>query len=303
MKQLTHEDNIFGCIYGPPKTGKTTALLRGVGHPSLFIAPVGALNSANWLGIKPKHMVPDSIAQIISIIEKVHTKLHTIIIDDVSILFEQEHTRLLKECKGNSWDSYARLIPIALRLRDVCRTAKCNVWWSMHEQSPREDKQLKGGPLVPGVRLPKVIATMFDFVGRVIHDEDQHGHPYALQLGADPDWIVGWRGFEGPPTCRLNLGEFLRARGYAVPRDPQFNWMEKEVDDLSKKIFERSQQDESFIVSDLFKTVITKLTKENKDPRHIRMVCMDALDRAAMHKYKTNTLELFIDNFEQEITL
>ncbi len=302
-KKQTHKDNIFGCIYGPPKTGKTTALLRGVGFPSLFIAPRGSLNCANWLGIEPKHIVPTSLEHVCSLIDQTHNKLDTIVIDDVSILFEQEQMKLLKECRGNVWDSYARLIPKVLAFRDVCRSANCNVWWSMHEQGPREEKDLKGGPLVPGVRLPKVIPTMFDFVARVVYDGNQPGHPYVFQLGPDPDWVTGWRGFEGPPTCRVNLGEFLRACGHAVPRNPKLEWMEKEVESLAGKIYKRSQEEESFVVGDLFKATITKLEKENKDQRHIRTVCMDALDRASMRKYTTNTLELFIDNFEQEITL
>lgn len=303
MKKLTHEDTIFGAVYGPPKTGKTTALLRGAGYPSLFIAPKGALNSANWLGLIPKHIVPTDVAHVVSIIEKTHDKLHTIVVDDVSILFEQEQMRLLKECRGNTWDSYAKLIPIVLRFRDVCRDANCNIWWSMHEQSPREDKGMKGGPLIPGVRLPKVVPTMFDFVGRVVYDDDQPGHPYVLQLGPDPEWITGWRGFEGPPTCRLNLGEFLRACGYTIPREPDLSWMEARVEKLSAAIYSRSKQEGSFDVKDLFQATITTLLKENKDQRHIRLVCMDALDRASMRKYTANTLELFIENFDKEITL
>jgi len=302
-KKIVHDDHIFGCIYGAPKMGKTTALLRGIGHPILFIAPKGGLNSANYLGIEPKHIVPMGIAHVIDIIEKAHNKVHTIVIDDVSLLIEDEHARLLQACKGNTWDSYARIIPVANKLRDACRNANCNVWWSMHEQSPREDKNMKGGPLVPGQRLPREIATMFDFVGRVIHDEDQPGHPYALQLGPDPDWTVGWRGFEGPPTCRLNLGEFLRACGHTVPRHPDFEWMEAEVESLSKAIFARSKEDDSFIVDDLFTKTINKLAQEGRDHRHIKLVCMDALDRASMQKYTTNTLKLFVDNFHQEITL
>lgn len=301
-KKVVHIEHLFGCVYGGPKMGKTTSLVRA--FPSaLFIAPKGGLNAANWLGIEPKHVVPQGIAHVIDIIEKTHRKVKTIVIDDASLLIEDEHARLLKECKGNTWDSYARIIPVVHKLRDVCRNADCDVWWSMHEQSPREDKNMKGGPLVPGQRLPREIATMFDFVGRVVHDEYQPGHPYSLQLGANPDWTVGWRGFEGPPTCRLNIGEFLRACGYDIPRGDDLEWMEKEVSSLSAEIFTRSKQSDSFHILDLYKPIINKLLKEGRDHRHIRLVCMDALDRASMHKYTTNTLSIFLENFEQEITL
>ena len=84
---------VFGLTYGPPKVGKTLAMIRAF-PTGLFFSLKGAMSCASWLDIDVKYVELKSVDLMIKAIQKVGNKYPAIIIDDASLQFEAEFDRI-----------------------------------------------------------------------------------------------------------------------------------------------------------------------------------------------------------------
>jgi hypothetical protein len=290
---------IFGITYGPPKVGKTLAMVRAFPE-ALFLAPKGALGCTSWLGIKAKAATAPNVDTLIGAVKKAGSRYPAIVIDDASIQFEQEYQRI--KSKDRSWGGNAKFNEKIFELRDVCRDSPVHVFWTMHEAPPREVKAqeaklgkiIPGTVLVPGWQLPEKLPAMVDFIGRVVYDDDFVGWPYVYQTGPDPDYITGDRLSITPDRFPLNIGEVLRAAGYDVPRAKGLEWMEAAVEAVAKILLDVIVQESD--IKDALEPVIPGLLKRaNQNQKHVRWVIADAHDRANLQRHSASILDNYLE--------
>jgi hypothetical protein len=293
---------VYGGLYGPSKTGKTLAMVRALPH-ALYVAPRGALNCANWLDYSPKVVEAGEkvgIAEITKIIKTHSSKYPAIVVDDFSILADAELAKCKRAVAG--WGAFDNFNKRVYDFSDAARNADCHVFVTTHEQAPKEIGQtgqkrwVKGCPLVPGWQLPEKLPAMWDIAARVVYDDSVAGWPYVLQTGPDPDYITGDRLAITPETFPMNLREVLLAAGYDVSRPEELAFFDEHVEAIShdlssalagkqgdvKKVFSAHQE--------------PLLEAVNGNPKHVRWIFLDALDRASLRKHSSNLLHNFIDS-------
>jgi hypothetical protein len=293
--------SIFIIQYGPAKTGKTLASVRAF-PDGLFIAPKGALTCARWLGWEPKIVEADEkvgIPQITQIIKQAQGDYPAIIVDDFSIICDQELAKCKKSHSG--WSAFDAFNQRVYELRDAARAADCHVILTMHEQPPKEVKKdgstkyIPGAPLIPGWQLPEKLPAMADLVVRVIYDDDDAiGWPYLYQAGPDPDYITGDRLAITPDTFPLNLREVLLLAGYELERPEKLAFMDEHVEYISIALAKELREKRPKL-KPILTAFLKKLIEEEFDKRHIRWIFADALDRAQLRTHDNNLVDNFIN--------
>ena len=292
---------VFGGTYGPAKTGKTLAMVRAF-PDGLFIGLRGALKCANFIGCKVKAIEVDErigIGEIAKLIKAHSAEYPPIIIDDLNIIADMELAKCKKAVAG--WGAFDIFNKRVYDMRDAARNADCHVFLTMHEQSPKEVGQdgqkrwVKGCPLIPGWQLPEKLPAMWDFCARVVYDKKAKGWPYVSQTGPDPSYITGDRLAITPETFPLNLREVLLAAGYDVPRPESFKGFDEHVEALSQDL-SQTLADKRPDVKAVFSSWEERLLTKVQDPKHVRWIFLDALDRASLRQHSSNLLHNFIDS-------
>lgn len=287
---------VFGLTYGPPKVGKTLAMIRAF-PTGLFFSLKGAMSCASWLDIDVKYVELKSVDLMIKAIQKVGNKYPAIIIDDASLQFEAEFDRIKR--KDKTWAGNRKFNEKIIELRDACRECPVHVFWTMHEQAPREakaqDKKLgkiiPGTVLVPGWQLPEKLPAMVDFVARVTWDDDAIGWPRVYQTAPDEAYITGDRLNISPGYFPLNIGELLRSGGYDIPRAKGFEWMEDAVETISRKVVSLGEDERS----DYLRGAAKKLLTKHSNQKHVRWAIADACDRVNLKQYQANLLDTYLE--------
>jgi len=289
--------------YGDPKTGKTLAAVRAF-PDGLFITPKGGLMCSKWMGWEPKVIETEEkqlgILDLIPIIEKAQHKYPAIVIDDFSIMCQEELAKCEKRTPG--WQAYGVFNERVRKFQKACRTAtnNCHIIITMHSQPPREveDKgvvvPLKGCPMLPGRQLPKQFPTMADLVARVVHDKKAIGWGNVYTTASDPDWTAGDRLAITPEKFPLNLREVLLLAGYDVPRPEALSFMDEWVDKISKEV-SKELINKRPKVKDVLRPFVDLMKKEELDDRHMRWIFADALDRAQLRTHNNNLIDNFIE--------
>ena len=302
MTNPNKELALFIITYGPAKIGKTLATVRAV-PDGLFIAPRGALTCARYLDWEPKVIETGpkvGITQITEAIKQAQDKFPAIIVDDFSIICDQELAACKKTHAG--WSAFDVFNKRVYDLRDAARAASCHVILNMHEQAPKEVGQsdekrwIKGCPMVPGWQLPEKLPSHADLVLRVVYDEKAIGWPYLYQSGPDPDYITGDRLAITPERFPLNLREVLKLAGCDLPRPEELTHFDPLVDEICKDLIPELATKRPK-VKDLLSSWAQKLTDEDKlCPQHMRWIFSDALDRAHLTQHNNNLVSNFINN-------
>ena len=290
-------DGIFAVIYGPSKTGKSTAT-GAAGASGLFIAQTGGLLPLkSFLGIeKIQAMAAKSVQEAGDIVSKAAGKVPTIVVDDFSLLTELTVTEL--ESKHSFGDMWRNLRNQVLFIRDSARYATSkgtHVFFNCHLSPPKTSsgKYVRGGPKLPG-QLPEQFSSFADVVARVEYEETAAPWKYVLQTGPNPEYVSGDRLSVLPEIAPMNLGEALRAAGYDLPRPKGMEWMDALVEKTSALILKEGIEDWRGTLSQ----VANKL-RGKQDLRHIRWALQDSLHRAVITNARENILDrMFID--EQE---
>tara|TARA_R110000824_G_scaffold23246_13_gene83707 strand:+ start:10665 stop:11549 length:885 start_codon:yes stop_codon:yes gene_type:complete len=294
---MTH---IFGITYGRSKVGKTLALVRAF-PDGLFIGPPGALTCAKWLDWEPQVLSvtrKQGFKFLADTIKKASGKFPAIIIDDLSLIADAELEQCKKVAPGYAaFDLFNKKI---YDLRDAAREASSHVFFTCHEQAPREVKKdqhnryIPGAPLIPGWQAPEKLPAMVDFCARVIHDEDAPGWPFVYATGPDQNYIQGDRLAILPARFPLNLREAMLGAGIDVPRPKALAWMDEYVEataqDLQEQFLEKTPDFQRVLK-------VTARTIQEHSPRHVRWVLADAMDRMVLRRHTSNLLTDFIGNY------
>ena len=297
--KATPMSNLFLAMYSPPGCGKTLANVRAFPE-ALFVAPTGALNCASYLGYNPPRVMnANGIRNIPDIIAKAASKVNTIVFSDLSIEADNEAKKLRTEYSGwTVWDKYG---DFWLEARDAAREAQCNVIWEFHESPPREIERggrkvfIPGTFSVSGFKATEKIPGMMDTILRVVSDASNPIWPYVFSTEPSPDYVTKDRTNTFPARFPMNLREPLLLAGYDLPRPKELAWMESAVEELAVRIA-KEESKEDFDLNALLKGSVPSLKKRAKDPRHIRWVMSDAIDRVAIRKSHAQMLDSFIDD-------
>ena len=293
--------NLFIIVYGDAKTGKTLSAARAF-PGGLFIALSGAVLSANYVGVEPKVLEVDEnvgVKYITEVIKQKAGDFPAIIIDDLSIIMDNELAACKKKFKG--WDAYDVFNNRMYALRDAARGADCHVIFTMHQQPPKEvgeegsRRWIKGCPMVPGLQLPKKLPSHADLILRVVYDKKALGWPYLFQAGPDKDYVTGDRLAIVPEKFPMNLREAMLAAGYEVPRPKELAHLDEHVEALCQVLSPELAQKRPD-VKRILREALPGLEKGLTDPHHIRWVFADALDRAYLRNHSNNMLDAYIQS-------
>jgi len=290
-------EGIFAVIYGPSKTGKSTAT-GAAGAGGLFIAQTGGLLPLKkFLGLeKVNAKTASGVQEAGDIVAKAAGKFPTIVVDDFSLLTEVTVTALEK--KHSFGEMWRNLRSQVLFMRDSARYATSkgtHVFFNCHMAPPKTSsgKYVRGGPKLPG-QLPEQFASFADVVAKVEYEETAAPWKYVFRTGPNPEYVSGDRLDIFPDPAPMNLGEAMRASGYELARPKGLEWMEDIAEKSSQLVLEKGVEN----WRDTLKKVGEKLVGQ-KDLRHVRWVLQDSLHRAVIKNAGESILDrMFID--EQE---
>lgn len=287
---------IFGITYGPSGSGKTLALIRAFPE-ALFVAPPGALRCGQHIGWTPKGVDFKSLLETADLIKREHTKYSAIIVDDLSLLADQEMAEITAKFVG--YTSYAEFNRRMSILRDAARAASCHVFFTMHERAPEKvgdnnNRYSPGSPLIPGRALAEKLPAMCDFVARVVYDETAPWPwPYVYQTGPDPHYVTKDRLGLSPYTFPMNLRALFKGSGMILPRPKELQWMDKIVAQLAPLLV--PLLDDPTELQSLLTNAASKLDSKHK-PEHIIWCLSDAIDEAQLLSHQSTKVESFISN-------
>ena len=299
MKHKVTSSGIFAVVYGPSKTGKSTAT-GAAGASGLFIAqPGGLLPLTSFLNLEGiEYLCPTDVEAAAKLVAANAGKYPTIVVDDFSLLVEQTVQQL--EQKHSFGDMWRALRHQVLTMRDAARTATASgthVIFNCHEAPPKTSsgKYVRGGPKLPG-QLPEQFAAFADVVARTQFDVTATPWKYILRTGPDAEYISGDRLSIFPDPAPMNLAEAFRCAGYEMPRPKGLEWQEQIVVQLSKKLLEGNLLEWKKIL----KPAAMKLRTKYPLP-HIRWAMQDALHRAVLLNARNNILdEMFIEKTSED---
>ena len=291
---MPEQTGIFAVIYGPSKSGKSTAT-GAVGACGLFVAQGGGLLPLkNFLGLEGVEVLTaNTVKGAADIVRKEGGKHPTIVIDDFSLLVEQTVIGLENTCGfGEMWRNLRGQV---LDMREAARTATdkgTHVIFNCHETPPKTSsgKFVRGGPKMPG-QLPEQFSAFADVVARVEFDETAAPWKYVLRTSPQSQYISGDRLDIFPDASPMNLAEAFRCAGYDLPRPKDLGWQEKVVAQLSAKILEDGVEN----WRDVLRSAAEKLQGKYPLP-HIRWALQDSLHRAVILNSKQNLLEGFFSD-------
>tara|TARA_R100001510_G_C7645590_1_gene202943 strand:- start:961 stop:1899 length:939 start_codon:yes stop_codon:yes gene_type:complete len=300
---------VFGIIYAPPKKGKTHDIIKSFPN-SLVVGPAGGTICAERLGVTPETWVvkPEHrMAKIIEVMERASKsgKFDAIVIDDFSLLADQELHHIQTSPKNAGFKAFDVLNKTVYKLRDAARNAKCHVFLLMHETPPREVTRenktvfIPGHPSITGWKLPEKLPALADFVVRIKHDTKALSEwPYVYQAATTPNYITGSRFATMPGLSPTNIREVMLATGYDLPRPEGMEWMEGLAENVATELSPADLKDKRALKRWLTVTG-RELAKGYKshDPRHIRWAISDGIDRAVIRRHDKNLLDDFFANF------
>ena len=299
----TSRPSVVGVTYSVAKTGKTLGMLRAF-PGAKFLAPnEGCVLPASYLGFDPNITVfpPDKgLIDLAQAIQKVGQRDRVVVVDDLSV-FAFRRFRALKKT-GNNWQATDILkAEILDHVLPAARAVPAHVFFTAHVQPPKvvgkEDKYIKGCPLLAGWQLPEQFPGLIDLLMRVVHTGND-GWPYAYKAGPDEDYVTGDRLSITPDIAPMNLREVMLQAGYELPRPEQFKWMEQSVEVISKMLLIAHKQDED--KAEVLRKTLPKLQQKTENERHIRWVWADAFDRAVMKLHQQTMLERFLSGIESQ---
>ena len=270
----------FICVYGPAGVGKSTD--QGRAFPNgLFIAAPGALESifGTW-GYGVAHVPATDIEEATKIVKANAGKFDAIVVDDFSFLAEQTFARLEKKHTG--FKLWGALRDVTLDFRDAARYASMHVALSCWMQPPttkQDGTRVRGGPMLSG-KLPEQLPAMCDVVLQCGQEPMRKPWPTVYRCQPSVDYVMKDR-FNIAPVCDpapMNLGEILRAAGYALSRHPSVPWQEEVVAKFATTFTDPAK--DAAVANEHFQ----KLLAAKIDPKMARLTVSDALDRAVIQR-------------------
>jgi hypothetical protein len=271
------------CTYGPSGIGKTTDM--GYSFPrALFLAAPGALNSVKSVcGYAPDRAFVATIEQATEVIEEVGDsgKYRTVVIDDFSFMAEQTFSALEADKRYSGFKLWGKMRDVALSFRDKSRYSGVNVILNCWEQPPKSRENgalVRGGPQLSG-KLPEQIPALCDVVLRATIEKRRKPWPAVYRCSPDPSYVMKDR-FNVATVCDpapMNLAELLRASGAVIPRHPDMEGQEEQVQTISESLSGKIADDASLV-----NEVYASLIRSGISPYQARWTLRDAVDRAVI---------------------
>ena len=230
----------FVLTYGKSGIGKTTD--AGFSFPQgLFIAAPGALKSvASTCGYMPAQVHASNIMEATEAIKQAASsgQYDAIVVDDFSFLAEQ--TMVALEQRYSGFKLFGALRQAILTFRAAARFAGIHVVLNCWEKGPKtydSGDRVRGGPDLTG-KLPEQLPAMCDLVLRAQYDGMRSPWKASYRVAPGADWIGKDRDNVCPDPAPINLGEILRAAGYAISRHPAAPWQEEAVAALAQDLIQ-----------------------------------------------------------------
>lgn len=268
-------------VSGPPGIGKSALLLAAFPR-GLWIAAPGTLKPAvSVLGYAPMRVEEattlDDVRNKVKAIVKGRGKSDhdSVVLDDFGAAVEHTEAEMAPQFK----DARQLYKALGFRVRDTLKDMRdlgCSVALSTHYKEPKAQTQDRpaeeGGVALPGT-LAWRVPSMTDLW---LHMRaDMARQPYAASLYCD----LNERGTRdrhhvcitrNPP----NVGELLRAAGYAIARPPGCEWHEEQVEWAATTMEQNPGQD-----GPVLRSLVTGLQQKNTPRWQIEWILRDALDR------------------------
>jgi hypothetical protein len=145
-------------------------------------------------------------------------------------------------------------------------------------QTGRMEKT-KGGVEMPGRAMSKAMSHDAFSVYLTRFQPDRLPWPWAFYCVPDPEWEMKDRLSIVRGHAPMNMGEIMRAAGYAVPRREGFEWMDEVADAVAKRIL--SGEDRQAVAD----AVIDALVAQNvANEDWASLAVADGQDRAEIRK-------------------
>ena len=221
-------------VCGPSGAGKTTDIMRAIGHAAVVACTAGALKPVlPVLGEDARAMAEvecETVESMIAQIEVVKTfnaspagkknPVNWFVADEFSHAAERTFQQLERKVSGHKlWGEMRR---IALAFRDAARSAQIGIVvnaWDQGPQTKANGKFIRGGPRLPS-DLPEHFPGIADCIVMAEHNADAYPFPWVYRTQGDANWALKNRDATTPNIAPLNIGEILRAGGYSVPYPP-----------------------------------------------------------------------------------
>lgn len=217
-----------------------------------------------------------------------------VVVDDLSMLAKHQ----LKAMKDSgrytegSGFNYSLWTDLADMITDFITLARhelgADVAINAHERPPenKDGVSTMGGPLLPSRKLTAEIPHAATSVYRTGIEKGRE--PWVGVYKNDPSnrsWYMKCRlNYTG--TIPMNMAELWRGAGHHVGRHPDLAWMEPYVKAVALKLSEGEK------LKTVGKKVVDRLS--DKDPRHIRWVLRDGIDRHLALKSRRDNILSFI---------
>lgn len=227
-------DPVLVLVYGPIGLGKTTDTIYAAPR-SLFVGEVMAIRSVALsvcgIDIPPSNIVVPvgGIRAVTALIPKLEGKTQSLVIDDLSLIAQQEFVVLEKA--GNKGYDLFRTFQLRLHeLREAARRGGVHVFISAHDGKPHvngnSQQLIRGGPKLPG-QSQEDIGAAFDGVFRLVANPARPiGHIAEYRVGDDANYVTKDRFNVIYGAVPANLSEVLRVHGIALPRAPNLTWLD-----------------------------------------------------------------------------
>lgn len=247
----------FIVIYGKSGLGKTSDV--GSAFPGgLFIASEGAVSSIHsWYGVSVARTQVPTLMELNKNFPAwiKGGKYSALVIDEFDFLAEETMAALEKRVTGFKLFGALRN-EIALTAR-IARDASLPVIFTALEKPPklREDgTKILGGPSLTG-DLPEKLPGMADLVLRATKDPLRKPWPVVYLPDGGLDYVAKDRYSVVPNPSPLNLGEILRAGGFAVPRI--YPWQEERVTELHNALTKGEPKDDTTLITAYYQHLLS----------------------------------------------
>jgi len=288
-------------VYGPPKRGKTSDLLRCDPRGTFFTPAKGNLDPwSSMTLIRPTEVEVETLDDVISWLHGVqrgkNKRPTSVILDDTSVLAERTIIALTKKRQPELQD-WGKLRRKILLLREICIVLGIPLLMSSHERMPWVTKT--GDPQPGGPKMPTKEATPdFPYIATLVL---RCGHdPFAIEpdwpgryivAPKDTRWITGDRYGVVSDKAPMNLREILvrakeRGCNVMVPaRAPGTEWLDSAAEGVARGIARGM-----FSEAQACGVVATQFA--NKPPEHLRWAWQDGVARARLRAY--NPFRFFV---------